>query len=294
MRPTILAVLTIGVLLTALTGCIPSEPTAKEGNRDAQVNPQALLDEWRSLAKEPSRNLRNPRTREIARQLSQIDRKALLTILDILEAPEAEPLDKVFVVVTLDTVVGEDMTARLKELSAPDRDGTSRACAVQLLGLSGDEEVLPYLLGLVEDSEPRVAFGAQLGAATLGSEQARAALKARYVEERCRPEERDKIVRLLSVSPRPDDMAILIAGVSDTAIDPSARIQAALTLGRMGNREALPALDQCAREAANEDLKALAQAAARAIRERYPADHNETADDEDAGPADAAGDAAPS
>ncbi len=226
---------------------------------------EALVSEWRQLAESPQENLANPRCAEIASQLAARGLAGLQPLIDVLADPNADPHAKVLVVTSIQHLMQPALVPVLAELTKPTFDGTTRACATQLLAFGGSEADAA-LKALISDPEERVRMAALVALITRGDAEARAELVNMYQLPDTTVVQRERILLVVFDDPQPGDVPILAEAAGDGELDETTRTLAIATLGEVGDLSVVETLSQVGE--ADEDFRGLADQAIASIRER--------------------------
>lgn len=271
----------VGALLAAWLAILPAGCGGRSGDKEDEVlssensasvvlDADALMTEWRELAKTPKENLSNPRCRLIGMALAVLGAEALEPLFIVLEDPQADPVKKVLVVATLEGALKPDMLARLGPLTDIHQESTTRACAMELLALLRNPAAEPYFRAHLADPDKRVRLVATVGLASLGDAEARRGIVQLYSDQATTVNERERILREIAAAPTSEDNAILAAGLADQRCSLFTRITCAQALGRVGDRSILENVRKYAQEDASEELRKAAQEAADAIEAHHP------------------------
>ena len=123
------------VLLAALPltlwgcGCGPGTPPPPPPEP-----PEQLVAQWIAVATAGKDNLDVPKGAELAQRLAAQGPDKLNPLLDVLANKDADPYEKVMVVMTTMPAISQFHEQRLIELTGPQYDSVSRADAAHLLG----------------------------------------------------------------------------------------------------------------------------------------------------------------
>jgi HEAT repeat protein len=253
------------------------------GGRDEQVTVQqkgqdgddnradALVREWFELARSPEENLANPRCRQIALEISQINMEKLAPIFEVIADADTDIEEKVLAVATVDCVTGPVTVPWLTSLLTPESSADTRACAVQLLALSNDPSVLETLRECTEDDDRRVRLAALVGLMGQGDAEAREKLSEMFRAGGIGQNERNRILVSIAADPREADLAVLLEAIEDDAFPEGLRVQAIGAVGRVGNATSIEVLERIVSEESNETLRDVARDAVEAIAARTAA-----------------------
>lgn len=262
----------IGALVAAIAvaGCLPSSNTDSViGPEDLQKLSEAeLVDLWKEILPNAEENMTAPAYFLVADELAKFGPGAFMPLVEIVGDDSYSPRQRVVTVEVLKLNVSPVMIPRLKQFTAKEFDGTTRASAVFLLGLMPNEDLSPFLRTLVDDEERRVAFAAKLGLGNANDPDILEQLRALYWDEDLSSEEKIQIVRLLSVKAKPVDVDLLAHAVNNEEFAEFERAEVAHALGQIGHPDAIPALETCADASSSEALRTVAEAAIAAIQER--------------------------
>jgi len=251
------------------TGTATSQPAAQPAPQDDSEKKaqrrEALLADWKKAATSGT-----PATGEcqaIASQLRTLGPEALLPLLDIMADPQETPRVKVAAADSLDGLVHPLMLDRLTQMTGPENDATSRACATHLLGGCSSPKLLPLLQKLASDPEKRVSFAALRGLAILGDPEGRKSFVALFDAPGTTVPEREQIGRVFSkdIMPSKENVPILIKILGDTQLSSDVRRLTVATLGTADDPAAIPALEAAAEKDPDQYIREIAGSAAKLI-----------------------------
>ena len=250
-------------------GCGPQNPPPSASSAtatEAQLSPQAVLDEWKGLVSKPEENMDNPRCVVLASMLAAQAPDLLNVMIDLLVDPATSPQSKLIILTSLESVLQPGMAPRLLQLTDPGVDGSVRSGVTMLLASINDPNVTARFKELVNDSDRRVRLAALNGLALRGDEPARERLREVYFEADTPPPFRERIALTFAVSPQPADVKLLSDALGIASIQPSTRMRIAGALGMLADPASLPALNACLEGDNPEDLKAMVRDSVAAIQ----------------------------
>lgn len=271
LRNSHLSITALVLILLLLPACGRREnasPTQQSLDPNLKAKSGALVREWFDLAKSPKDNMNNPRCRQIAIELLEIGPEQLKPLFEVIADPGSTIEVKVLAVASLDSVVIPGVLTWLTTLVSPEMAADTRACAVQLLAVSGDPSVIPTLRACANDPDKRVRLAAQVGLMAQGDPEARKSLAGQLQAEGTGRNERARILTSFVSDPRAEDLPLLLSAMKDSSFSFDLRVQAISVVGRLGDESALKALEQLKETEQNEELRALAKDAIEAIRSR--------------------------
>jgi HEAT repeat protein len=228
---------------------------------------EQMVERWKELAKTATRE--NPlldETGALAEEIALRDPHALLSLLDLVDSAESTPYVKILATLSLAPVVGQHVAPRLIEMTKPEKDGTTRACATNMLRNIPSEEVTTVLRQLKTDSEPRVRLYAQIGLGVRDPKE-RQELYAFWHKPETTPEEKGTIIDALVQMPAAEDLPLMQEAAAATDLTEGIRVVAITTIGQMGTSEQVGVLTTCSSDP-SEKVKAAAQAALDSLNAR--------------------------
>jgi len=276
MRWTSLRTAALGASLICVSACIPSgtevaAPAGQAQPAKAQTAASAadLITEWRALAENGEANLGNPRATTIGLELRRQGVEALNPVMDVLADPNSKPGAKALALTTLRTVLDPAMAPRLREMCKPDQDGTTRACATELLGRIPNPDTVAFLKQLQNDPEKRVRIAATIGLLANEDAEVRTHIAELYHQPDNTMQQRGALVLALADFAKPEDTPLLTEAVVDERYDAVTRQILISALGRVGDATAIEPLTKCASaQSLPEATRTLASDAATAIQTR--------------------------
>jgi len=222
---------------------------------------EEMVERWKEIAKSATRE--NPpleETAELAAKIAVKNPHALLSLLDLVEDEQSSPYVKVLATLSLTPVIGPNVSDRLIEMAKSGNDGTTRACATNMLRQIPTDAVTAALKELKNDSEPRVQLYARIGLATRDVEE-RNNLYELWQKNEFSAEEKGTIVDALAASPAIKDIPLLLEVAADTEMQEGVRVLAVQTLGSVGGQEEVEALKKYAENDPSVRVKNTAQSA---------------------------------
>jgi HEAT repeat protein len=273
--------------LAALGACGPREPEVAEAPADpardlategVQVaEGEAILAKWQDCVAEAQERMGDPACKEYAFLLAQVGGPPLQAALEQLDDPDVSPHGRVLIVDGFHSRLNHYASDVLKPMTASG-DEMVRACATALLATIPDPELVPFLIPLTEDANPQVRFTALLGVAAGAPEDSpfRAQLKELYDAPSTQANMKEHIVSVFSKHPFASDAALLIAAIQDRELAPDVRRDAAVALGRVGDRTAIAPLLASLGEEASPEYRDAVELSVAVIKERTgPADETQ-------------------
>lgn len=253
----------LGLILSA--GCGPQQAGAPAPQ---PATAEELLRAWKELPKAGRDSMDLQTASELTAQLAALGPEHLVALIDIIADPQSGAVAKVMAVICLTPYAGPDFVPRLMPLTETGQEVTTRACAVNLLSLLPQPEVLDKLRLLADDPERRVRLEALTALIKQGDTQPVARLDTFWKDPAATPQEREHMVLTVPETAAASYVGIFKEAVLDATLAPAARRHAAKMLGRFGGEGALDALRSCAEKDPDPDLRALAQSGVEAIQSR--------------------------
>lgn len=242
---------TLVLLVALVAGCLPSGPkagTAPEGSVQIEATPgqlvQIIIDMSRDMETYGDTLDRHIYTD----QLAQMGPTALAPLLDYMAAPDTDQVARLFIL----QCVGIHLTPLYLPNITPmldSEDQVVRAIAATALGTIEHESVVPLLQKARKDPQPRVAFSALSSLAMHGEDDARAELRKMYLDGSSMgdiPVEQVtlEIVRAISTGAEAQDMPVLLDALNKPYLEVNQRTSIVRALGRIGDKSAIPVLEQ--------------------------------------------------
>lgn len=206
----------------------------------------------------------------IGSQLAKAGRVDL--ILGTLGDAAANPKSKLLAVVSLTPLVNNEMESQLIAFTAPEREATTRACAVKLLGFVDSDSARDRLTTLMDDPEHRVCVTAVLMLLRTGAPEALAKVAEVWASPETHATERTELVLSLPEARLGDFVPVLMDAAVNPDMDYESRRRAITALGQLGDATAIPALEAVAADAAIPALSESAQESLSAVRDRLAHD----------------------
>lgn len=270
MNTPIRALLILTAMPLVLWGCWsgPATPPAP-----AAEPPEQLVAQWTALATAGKDNLDVPKAGEIASKLAAQGPEKLLPLLDVLAQKDADPYEKVMVVMTTMPAISQFHEPRLIELTGTPIDSVSRGAAAHLLGVlqqrrMGTPQGLARLRELMADPDRHVSSAAILVMELAGDPEALAKALELWSSAGATSEERTSIVLNMPQQAVIQNTKLYAEAVLDTKLSAEVRKHAIQGLGMVGDATVLDALKKCAETETDPALKDMAQAAADAVDSR--------------------------
>lgn len=261
--------LTTSVLTLSAAGCgAPSEGTAS-GAASSSVEPAQLLAQWTDLAKTATKEKDNIQEAiGIAIELAKTDKNTLTAMLDVLADPATSSMAKIVAKYSLQSVgVDDGMVERIKAITMPDNDVTTRLCAIELFATVEGEEVDKSLAKLATDENRRVRFVATRVMA-MRDPKFRRELQTFWDKPDTTDDDKTSILFALVDGPAGDSLPIFQDAINNTRLDTMIRTISVQMLAQFGDKESLPALAQCVEKDPAESVRTAAQQAIDAINAR--------------------------
>lgn len=185
-----------------------------------------------------------PACLDAAATLAQHGGAPLEATLRKLDDPNLSPHGKVMIVEGFKSRLDESSYDILKPLTATGKDEMTRLCATALLASIPDASLMPFLIPLADDPNPKLSFTALLGIAPGAQEgsEYRSRLKSKFSAPETTPNMREHVIGAIGQNPYPEDEELLIRGFQDTELNVEMRALAVTSLGRIGGEAALEAL----------------------------------------------------
>ncbi len=235
--------------------------------------PEELVAQWTALATAGKDNLDVQKAAEIAQKLAAQGPDKLIPLLDVLANKDADPYEKVMVVMTTMPAISQYHEAKLIELTGAQIDSVSRADAAHLLGVLqqrrlGTPQGLARLGELIDDPDRHVSSATILVMELAGSPEAIAKAVELWSSPEATPEERTSIVLNMPQRAVMQNTKLFAEAVLDTKLPADPRRRAIQDLGMVGDASVLDALRKCGETETDPVLKDLALAAADAVDSR--------------------------
>ncbi|HUW61355.1 MAG TPA: HEAT repeat domain-containing protein [Candidatus Bathyarchaeia archaeon] len=251
----------------------PGAPAAEQVVVPGQTPPggepvEQMVERWKQLAKSATRE--NPllsETGALANEIAFRDPYALLSLLDLVEDEQSTPYVKVLATLSLAPVVGQHVAPRLIEMTKSEKDGTTRACATNMLRQIPTEEVMAVLRQLKTDSEPRVRLYAQIGLAVRDPKE-RQEVYVLWRKPETAPDEKGMIIDALAMMPAVEDVPLMQEAAAATALAEGVRVLAVQTLGEIGSADQVAVLTTYSQSDPSEKVRAAAQTALNQLNAR--------------------------
>ncbi len=243
------------VLSTAifLCGCLPdgSEPEVSTGTAqtvETQATPGQIIDEIVKMSAEPEKYGNAPDRYILTQQLAQMGPTTLAPLIDFMGAPGTDQKARLFILQCVADHISGAYLPNLKPL-IESTDQVTRAMGVTALAHIKDPAVIQLLTMARKDVSPQVSFSALSGLAMQGDPAARQELRQMYtsgttIGEIKVEDTKREIVRVLLRDATVDDLAVLQDALNQPFIAVNARFMIAEALGRLGDKSAIPLLEQ--------------------------------------------------
>ena len=236
--------------------------------------PEQLVAQWTALATAADKdNLEVGKASEIVAKLAAQGPDNLIPLLDVLANKDADPYEKVMVVMTTMPALSKSHEPKLIELTGPQIDSVSRGCAAHLLGIllqrrAGTQQGVVRLKELMADPDRHVRNAAILVMELVGDPEGVLKALDLWPSPDATSEERTSIVLNMPQQAVLQNTKIYAEAVLDTKLSADARKRAIRDLGMVGDATVLDALKKCAETETDPALKDMAQAAAEAVDAR--------------------------
>ncbi|MBI2434802.1 MAG: hypothetical protein HYV26_18250 [Candidatus Hydrogenedentes bacterium] len=248
----------------ACAGCGPDQQTSSE----QQVSsPEELMANFVGLAKEGPNNLDVVSAQAIAKRLRDSP-AGLEPLLQLLADPDADPVAKVLLVISVSPLVKPDMAPRLIDLTQPGHEKTTRACATHLLGLLNTPEAQARMQELAKDGEHRVQTAALLIMGSRGDASVIEMMPELWVAPETTDDDRDQILLMLPEEHVRQHLAVYKDAMLNQNIEPKSRERLATLLGRVGDESVLEVLKKAGEDDPNPSVRIMAKGAADTIQAR--------------------------
>ena len=261
------AVLVLAALPIVLFGCGsgPSTPPAEP--------PEQLVAQWTAMATGDKESIDGVKLTDIAQKLAAQGPDKLTPLLDVLANKDAEPGEKVLVVVTTMPFISLSHEPKLIELTEPQVDSISRGCAAHLLAVlqqrrQGTPAGLARIRELMGDSDRHVRSAAILVMELYGDTDGIAKAIELWSSPDATVEERNSIILNMPQLTVMKNTKLFAEAVLDTKLPAESRKRAIEDLGMVGDATVLDALQKCAETEPDPALKDMAKAAAEAVDSR--------------------------
>ncbi len=270
MRMRIFLFLVLALLPLTLWGCGRGSGTPPPPPPEP---PDQLVAQWVAVATAGKDHLDVPKGAELVQKLVAQGPEKLVPILDVLANKDADPYEKVMVVMTTMPALSQFHEQKLIELTAPGVDSISRADAAHLLGSLqqrrlGTEKGLARMNELQADPDAHVRNASILIMELAGQPEAVAKAIELWPNPDTTPDQRISIVLNMPQRAVLQNTKIFAEAVLDTKLSADARKRAIQDLGMVGDATVLDALKKCAETETDPVLKDMAQAAAEAVDSR--------------------------
>jgi hypothetical protein len=264
------ALLVLTALPLILWGCGSGPSTAPPPPAES---PEQLVAQWTALATAGKDNLDIQKASEIVNKLAAQGPDKLLPLLDVLANKDADPYEKVMVVMTAMPFVSQFHEPKLIELTGEQNDSVSRADAAHLLGSLqqrrlGTPEGLSRLRDLMADPDRHVRSATILVMELAGDPEALTKAVELWSSPDATPQERNSIVLNMPQLAVMENTKLFAEAVLDTGLPTDSRKRAIQDLGMVGDASVLDALRKCAETETDPVLKEMAKTAAEAVDAR--------------------------
>ncbi len=276
------------VVLFAVCGCIPEKGASGSGqpggfvslgdsaepgealfNELLQLTDEELLARWKERAFKDDVQLADRECVWIGSVLASSGPEALEPFLDVIADPEVDWRPKVVATNTMKPLLEVSMISKLAEMTDVKTEGTTRACAADLLRALDTPESVEPLRALRNDKDGRVRLAALTGLASQGEAEARQDLREMFFARNTRRSDKAMIVlALASAGPSIEDAAVLTEAVVGTDMSASDKTHALGALGQIGDSDTSMALEHYVASGCPEELREIVNATVAAIKER--------------------------
>ena len=202
----------------------------------------------------------------LAERLAQFGPDALMPMADVLADAASTPYTKAFASMGLCYLADPRLLPKLLPLVKPEKDVTTRVCATSVLANIPGAEAEAALNELKTDKDRQVRFHALRGLA-VRSAAGHTALADVWKQPDTTLAERNQILSVLSSgAAASDSQALFQEAMRDTTLPEDTRLFAIQILGRVGAKDLLPSVNECAEKDPSEKIRAAAKGAAEAIQ----------------------------
>ena len=241
----------IGLSLVLLAGCLPSGP--KPGGNSGQpvqveATPGQLVEIIIDMSHDMDKYGDGIERHIYTDQLAQMGPTALAPLLDYMAAPDTDQTARLFILQCVGIHLTPMYLPNLTPMLASE-DQVVRAIGATALGSVDHEAVVPLLKQARNDPQPRVAFSAMSSLAIHGDEEARSELRQMYLDGATMGEipvehMNLEIVRALAAGAQPEDLPVLLDALNQPYLEVNQRTAIVRALGRIGDKSAIPLLEQ--------------------------------------------------
>jgi len=247
MSLSLLAIVLVSTL--SLQGCNDeNQKTAGGSASNAEITPTQLVNNIISMSAAPETYGDTAERHILTQQLAAMGPATLAPLVDYMGAPDTTPAARLFILQCVNNHLTPVYLANLKPM-LESTDEVTRAVGVMALGHIKNETVAQLLTIARNDPSPRVGFSALSGLAMQGDPAARQEMKALYTSGAAvgdiKPDDvKREIIRILLRDAQTDDLPVLQDAVTQEFLAINSRAMIAEALGRLGDKSAIPVLEQ--------------------------------------------------
>ncbi len=233
-----------------LSGCNNDDPETKTGGASSgsEVTPGQIAETIIKMSASPDVYGETAERHILTQQLAEMGPAALAPVIDYMGAPDTTPTARLFILQCVNNYLTPAYIPNLKPM-LESTDEVTRAIAVMALGHI-QNEMVPQLLTIARsDSSPRVSFSALSGLVMQGDPAARQEMKQMYtsgtaVGDIKVDDVKREVVRVLLRDAQADDLPILQDALNQQFLAINSRVMITEVLGRLGDKTAIPLLEQ--------------------------------------------------
>lgn len=262
------------ILCAILTqGCFPTTPPVPPGTTTGpppvQKSEATLVAELMKILKDPKANVASMQPYLLCDELAAKGPTALAPIVQMLDDPETSPETMIFILQSININMGPTYFPFVKPL-LDSQNPVTRSCATQLLGAIKTQESTDLLLMLRENEneDNGIRFTAWSGLAQHEVEPQRTNFISYYTNPEVRKSQKDEIIRIIMINPKPLDTDILVVTLLKKGIAPQLRAAIVNIVTKIGSSRHIESLRKSTEVELLPEYKALVELAVARIMER--------------------------